>query len=478
MRNRNLWLAIIGLLTVLALWVDFSETRIAIDFLGLHREIRTVLGLDLQGGIQILLEADVPPNQAVDRGNLEDTRRIIENRVNALGVSEPVVQVAGTRRIVVELPGITNLEQAVNTIKQTGLLEFVDAGALPIPEGTTIRTTLDVSLTGTVPLTATPTLPPTPTLTATPTLTETAPMIGTSPVTPTLQVYRTVMTGRNLRSARPELDEFRRPQVAFTLDAEGTRLFAEYTSRNVGRYLCIVLDKKVISCPVIEDAITQGQGVIRLGAESALADAEALAVTLRYGALPVPLKIVDTRNIGPTLGRESIQRSLIAGIVGFATVALFMILYYRLPGVLAVLALSLYAALVFAVFKLLPVTLTLPGIAGFVLSIGMAVDANILIFERLKEELRAGRNLTAAIEYGFERAWPSIRDSNISTLITCVILYIFGMNFGASMVRGFALTLAIGVAASLFTGIWVTRTFLHVLLDRLSAQAYRRWFGI
>lgn len=472
MRNPNLWLAIIGLLAVFALWVDFSETQIALDFLGIHREIRTVLGLDLQGGIQILLEADVPPNQPVDRGNLEDTRRIIENRVNALGVSEPVVQIAGTRRIVVELPGVTNLEQAVNTIKQTGLLEFVDAGATPIPEGTTIRTTLDISPTETVPLTGTPTLTPAPTLT------ETAPITGTAPVSPTERVYRTIMTGRNLRSARPQLDEFRQPEVAFTLDAEGTRLFAEYTSQNVGRYLCIVLDKKVISCPVIQEPITQGQGVIRMGSGSTLADAESLAVTLRYGALPVPLKIVDTRNIGPTLGRESIHRSLIAGIVGFATVALFMILYYRVPGILAVLALSLYTALVFAIFKLLPVTLTLPGIAGFVLSIGMAVDANILIFERLKEELRAGRNLALAIDYGFERAWPSIRDSNISTLITCAILYVFGMNFGASMVRGFALTLAIGVAASLFTGIWVTRAFLHALLDRLSAQAHGRWFGI
>lgn len=472
MRNRNLWLVIIGLLAIFALWVDFSETQIAIDFLGIRREIRTVLGLDLQGGIQILLEADVPPNQPVDRGNLEDTRRIIENRVNALGVSEPVVQIAGNRRIVVELPGVTNLEQAVNTIKQTGLLEFVDAGAAPIPEGTVIRTTLDVSTTETVPLTGTPTLTPTPALT------ETAPLTGTTPVSPTERVYPTVMTGRNLRNARPQLDPFRRPEVAFTLDAEGTRLFAEYTSRNVGRYLCIVLDKKVISCPVIQEPITQGQGVIRMGSGSTLADAEALAVTLRYGALPVPLKIVDTRNIGPTLGRESIHRSLIAGIVGFATVALFMVLYYRVPGILAVLALSLYTALVFAIFKLLPVTLTLPGIAGFVLSIGMAVDANILIFERLKEELRAGRALAMAIDYGFERAWPSIRDSNISTLITCAILYVFGLNFGASMVRGFALTLAIGVAASLFTGIWVTRAFLHVLLDRLSAQAHGRWFGI
>ncbi len=472
MRNRNLGLVIIGLLAALALWVDLSETQIAIDFLGIRREIRTVLGLDLQGGIQILLEADVLPNQPVDRGNLEDTRRIIENRVNALGVSEPVVQIAGTRRIVVELPGVTNLEQAVNTIKQTGLLEFVDAGAAPIPEGATIRTTLDASPTGTLPL------PETPTLTPTPTLTETAPITGTAPMSPTERIYRTIMTGRNLRSARPQLDEFRQPEVAFTLDGEGTRLFAEYTSQNVGRYLCIVLDKKVISCPVIQEPITQGQGVIRMGSGSTLADAERLAVVLRYGALPVPLKIVDTRNIGPTLGRESIHRSLIAGIVGFATVAIFMILYYRVPGVLAVLALSLYTALVFAIFKLLPVTLTLPGIAGFVLSIGMAVDANILIFERLKEELRAGRPLAMAIDYGFERAWPSIRDSNISTLITCAILYVFGLNFGASMVRGFALTLAIGVAASLFTGIWVTRIFLHALLDRLSAQAHPRWFGI
>jgi preprotein translocase subunit SecD len=203
-----------------------------------------------------------------------------------------------------------------------------------------------------------------------------------------------------------------------------------------------------------------------------------MAVQLRYGSLPIPVRIAESKTIGPSLGEDSVRRSIVAGIIGLSIVILFMGLYYRLPGVLADLALGVYALTSLMLFKMIPVVLTLPGIAGFILSIGMAVDANILIFERLKEELRAGRNLRQAIEEAWKRAWPSIRDSNSSTLITCLVLYIFGSTFGASMVKGFSVTLAIGVLVSLFTAVIVTRTFLHVVLDRIKFAEHPRWFGI
>jgi preprotein translocase subunit SecD len=227
------------------------------------------------------------------------------------------------------------------------------------------------------------------------------------------------------------------------------------------------MDKKVIECPVIQSPITGGRGVINggQGAGFTLQSAQNIVIQLKYGALPVPLKVVDSNQVGPTLGAEAIRQSIIAGAIGLGIVLTFMLLYYRLPGLLADLALIIYAAVTFAVFRIIPVTLTLAGIAGFILSIGMAVDANILIFERMKEELRSGRTLRAAIDAGFGRAWTSIRDSNFSTLITCAILFWFGMTFGASIIQGFALTLAIGVVVSLFTAVLVSRTFLHLIVD-------------
>jgi preprotein translocase subunit SecD len=244
----------------------------------------------------------------------------------------------------------------------------------------------------------------------------------------------------------------------------------------VGGFLCIVLDNRVQSCPQIQSAITGGQGVITVG-EGGVDEAQSLLTLLRYGALPLSLQVVSSNTIGPTLGEDSIRASVIAGIIGLSAVALFMILYYRVAGVVAVLALTLYGLVTFALFKLVPVTLTLPGIAGFILSVAVAVDGNTLIFERMKEELRNGRRLGIAVEVGFERAWSSIRDSNISTLITCAILYWFGVNFGASIVKGFALTLAIGVALSLFTSIQVTRSLLHLIIDNVNLEGRPRWFG-
>jgi preprotein translocase subunit SecD len=264
--------------------------------------------------------------------------------------------------------------------------------------------------------------------------------------------------------------------VSFDLTERGAQIFGDYTTAHVGDLLGIVLDGTLISAPVINTPITEGNGIItgRFTSE----EANALAVQLRYGRLPVPLRVAESKTVGPTLGEDSLRKSAQAGVIGMVVVMTFMGLYYRLPGLIADLALLVYALLTFAAFKLIPVTLTLPGIAGFVLSIGVAVDANVLIFERMKEELRAGRTVEQAIELGFSRAWPSIRDSNLSTLITCGILYWFGNAFGASLVKGFSLTLALGVAASLFTAITVTRTFLHVVLDNLRRAGQPRWFGI
>ena len=236
-----------------------------------------------------------------------------------------------------------------------------------------------------------------------------------------------------------------------------------------------MLDKKVISCPQIEGVIDSGKGSISGSFTSE--SANDLAITLRYGRLSVPVEVVESRVVGPTLGADSLNKSLLAGLIGFIVVALFMIIYYRLPGAVAVLSVAIFAAINFALYKLLPVTLSLPGIAGFLLSTGSALDANILIFERLKEELRNGRTLKQAIELGWRRAWPSIRDSNIATIITSVILFWFGSAFGASIVKGFALTLFIGVAVSLFTAILVTRNFLSIVIGFIKPDRHQKWFG-
>jgi len=243
----------------------------------------------------------------------------------------------------------------------------------------------------------------------------------------------------------------------------GTTIFRDFTSANRGKILGIVLDKVVISAPSINDAITDGQGVIT--GKFTREEANNLAVQMRYGSLPIPLKLVQTRLIGPTLGADSLNKSLIAYAIGFAVVLLFMAIYYRVPGLVADVAILAYAVIAFAIFRSIPITLTLSGIAGFILSTGSALDANILSFERMKEELRAGRTVAQAIELGWKRAWPSIRDSNIAALITSGILFWFGSTFGASIVKGFALTLALGVVVSVFTALFVTRNFLGVVMS-------------
>ena len=470
-RNTN-WLILIIFLVILALWIDLSKNisfpnPFNTDQPLFSRNVDTRLGLDLRGGLQTLLEADVPEGQTINSADLAVTRQILDNRANALGVSEVIMQTAGERRIVAEFPGVSNPEEVVASLQQTALLEFVDFGSNPVAVGTKIETdNPSGSSTGAAA---------TPTAEATATSDPNNPAPTPAPTQPAT-VYKTVMTGADLKEAHVSTDSVGQPAVGFTLSDNGAKIFGDYTTSHTGQYLGIVLDKVVISAPVVNTPITDGAGIIQ--GKFTAEEANKLSVQLSYGALPVPVKVVESRTVGATLGEESVRKSLVAGIIGLSVVILFMLLYYRLPGFIADLALIVYALLSLALFKLIPVVLTLPGIAGFILSIGMAVDANILIFERLKEELRAGRNLRQAIDLGWSRAWPSIRDSNTSSLITCAILYVFGNTFGASMVKGFSVTLALGIAVSLFTAIIVTRTFLHTLLDNVKLSDRPGWFGL
>jgi len=461
-RRNNVIFILILLLVAAVIWVDVTPTITIGNF---SRSLQTKLGLDLQGGLQVLMEVDKPADYVVDPQSLKDAKQILENRSNGLGVSEVVFQIAGNRRIVGEFPGLTNTEDVIKVLKETGELEFIDMGSTPLPEGTIVKTD-----SGSSANTNSATVP---------TSTVDSSATGAIPTQiPAETVYHTIMTGSALKEVsvgrNSTTGEY---YIGFVLTDDGSKIFKDFTSNNIGKYLAISLDKKLISVPVIQTAITEGSGQISGGGFTE-ESSNALAIQLRYGALPIPLKVVESRAIGPTLGQDSVRKSLLAGGIGLAIVMLFMALYYRLPGLLADVALIIYAGITYALFRLIPVTLTLPGIAGFVLSIGMAVDANILIFERLKEELLAGRTLKQAVDLGWKRAWSSIRDSNISTLITCVILFWFGSAFGASLVKGFSLTLALGVLVSMFTAIIVTRTFLHITLDRIDFTGHHKWFGL
>ncbi len=479
MRERNTALLVgIVILAIVLIWIDLPDNpgiHIHWNFINFDKDIRVHQGLDLQGGLQVLLEADVPEGTEIDSEAIDTAKVIVENRVNGLGVTEPLVQKRGERRIIVELPGIEDPELAIATIQETGLLEFIDAGYTFLAPGTKVETDYLAGGEEGTPTEATPV--ETPTGEGTP---EAEPA---STAEPAPVVYHTVIAGAGLKDAGVTVVQdagSTLPVVAFELKPEAASTFAQHTASHRGQYLAIVLDKTIVSSPVIEDAIPDGKGIIR--GRFTPAEAQALAVKLRYGALPVPLRIETTRTVGPTLGQDSVRKSITAGAIGLSVVFLFMLVYYRFPGFLADLALAIYALLNFAIYKFgLPplfsyVTLTLPGIAGFLLSTGMAVDANILIFERMKEELRAGRSLGAAIEAGFNRAWTSIRDSNISTIITCAILFYFGSTFGASMVKGFALTLIIGVITSMFTAVTITRTFIRFTFDVFGGSLRdKRW---
>ncbi len=405
------------------------------------RNLDFQLGLDLQGGLQVLMVADLPEGRSVSSQDMATARTIVENRVNALGLTEPVVQVQGGERIVVEIPGIEDPAQAVDTIRETAMLEFVTP-----PAGLNAEL-LYMLRESQIPISTTH-------------LMSDAEIQSVSAMTDVL-LFQTELTGGDLDSAyvvrNPNTSQ---PLVAIEFKSEGASKFASYTASHIGDTLCIVLDKRILSCPSIQTSIPSGKATIE--GSFTYESASQLAVQLQYGALPIPLKIESYKAIGPSLGALSVEKSVRAGIVGLAVVFLFMLIYYRLNGLAADLALALYVLLNLFLYKLVPVTMTLPGIAGFLLSVGMAVDANILVFERMKEELRHGRLLKRAAEAGFSRAWTSVRDSNLATLLTCLILYLFGNAFAASLVKGFALTLAIGTVINLFTAIVVTRTFIRI----------------
>lgn len=431
-RRDFVWLVAIIMVVAAALWVVQNPS------------FPIMQGLDLQGGLQVLLEADVPPEQDISPDQMDTARQIIDRRVNALGVTEPLVQTEGDRRILVELPGIDNPDEAISLIQETALLEFIDSGSTPLPEGMCVRTTHDEG----------------------PSRCEFASgESAADPITNPAPTFETVLTGAALRQANSERTEFGEFLVSFALQPEAAEDFETYTRENQGQFLTIVLDKEVISSPRIS-AVIKDAGTITGNFD--LEEADRLALQLRFGSLPVPLRIESTRQIGATLGEQSVEASVRAGAIGLMVVLLFMLLYYRLAGALADVALIIYAVLNVAVFMFIPITLTLPAITGFLLSTGMAVDANVLVFERMKEEIRNGASMREAIITGFDRAWTSIRDSNIATLVICLILWIFGRNFGASTVQGFAITLAIGVLISMFTAVFVTRTLVRIVMGRTS----------
>jgi preprotein translocase subunit SecD len=448
MRNTTISLILIAVLTALAVYivlpVPHPDWLVRSDATSKPTSLELKLGLDLQGGTQVMLEADVPAGRELQAGAIDTARNIVERRVNSLGVSEAVVQAQGDTRVTAELPGVSNPDQAIETIRSTGQLEFVDPQGLNLQQGMIINTTNKP--TAVQDFLAGPNADPT--------------------LTPYgEQLFTTAMTGDVLRTAITRQDQFGQWEIGFELTGEGNDQFFNYTSAHIGQPMAIILDGVVLSAPVINAAI-RDQGVI--SGQFSEQEASSLAIQMRYGALPVPLKVVDVRSISATLGADSVSNSVIAGLIGMAAVFIFMVLMYRVPGLLANFALVIYVFFNLAIYKLIPVTLTLAGIAGFLLSVGMAVDANILIFERLKEELRSGRSPRLATEAGFSRAWPAIFDSNLTTLISCAVLYVFGNQFGASIVKGYALTLGLGVILSMFTAIIVTRTFMRVLLSNRS----------
>ena len=388
------------------------------------------LGLDLSGGTHLLYRADVSkiPEAEIDDA-MSSLRDVIERRVNIFGVSEPVVQVeksgigSATReeRLIIELPGVTDLKSAVAAIGATPTLDFLLLQKGLSPNDLSSTSSLDA--------------------------------FGGNPF------VETGLSGKLLSKAQltfnPTTGE---PEVTVKFNAEGEKLFADITRDHTGEYLGIFLDGGLMSIPVIRQEIKGGEAQITGG--FAVDEAKALVRNLNYGALPVPIEIISSETIGASLGDKAVTAGVMAGIWGFAFVALFLVLWYRLPGLVSVLALSLYVVIMLVAFKLIPVVLTAAGIAAFILSIGMAVDANILIFERMKEELKSGKKLGESMQEGFARAWPSIRDSNTSSMITAVILYWLGTS---AVIKGFALVFFIGVLASMFTAITASRLYLYSL---------------
>lgn len=550
--RQKIWFSIfliliLALLAGLVDWPKGPDPTIA----GKKREIKVHLGLDLQGGTHLEYQADITDIPQKDQPSaVEGVRDVIERRVNALGIGEPLVQtskVGSDWRVIIELPGVTDVNEAISMIGETPLLEFKTFDPNAQTELTPAEQKEVDDFNAQAESNAGDILNQ---VLADPTkFTEIAKKKSEDPgsavkggelgwfakgamvkefeqaifaeevandqIIPRLIKTQfgyhiikkndertsgamlieiegqeqevegqkeisashiliktksaidylkfedawkyTGLTGKQLERVFVDFEQNTgAPEVTLIFNDEGKKLFAKITEKNVGNRVGIFLDEFPVSTPTVQEKIPGGRAQIT--GSFTIKEAKDLAMRLNAGALPVPIELISQQNVGPTLGRISVEKSFLAGIIGVILIALFMLIYYRLPGLLAVIALAVYGLVVLALFKLIPVTLTLAGVAGFILSIGMAVDANVLIFERLREELRAGKPMDLAQAEGFKRAWTSIRDGNISTLITCAILYWFG----SSMVRGFGLTLGLGVLVSMFSAIVITKTFLKV----------------
>lgn len=431
-KSPRIILLLIIALTVAALYIDIPNIKIfnreishpQINLGNFTRDLKPKLGLDLAGGVQLTLSADMTGIDKQDQDTaLESAKNIIENRINSLGVAEPVIQTAkrqGQHRLIIEIPGISDVDAAVSSVKKTAHLEFRTLKADLSPEAT---------------------------ISALPENFESTGLTGSQ--------LKRAQAAPGQATAQVQIPGY---VVSLEFNEDGAKLLEQITTDNLQKPMAMFLDGKPLSWPppVIQSIITDGSAQISGNFTSD--EARQLAIQLNAGALPIPLTIESQTRVGPTIGQESIDKSIIATSIGLLSVAVFIVIYYRLLGIFAILALLIYTIIVFAIFKIIPVTLTLAGIAGFILSIGMAVDANVLIFERIKEELKNKRPKHDAFFAGFNRAWTSIRDSNISSLITCAILF----NFGTGPVRGFALTLAIGILISMFSAIIVTRNLLRV----------------
>ena len=419
---------VILVIALLAVFIDLPRKTLGMTWLPTNVagvDFRTVLGLDLQGGIRVTLEAQPQQGKELTDDQVATARDIIERRVAGIGVSEPHVRTEtagdGSRRIVVEVPGVSDEQQVRNLVGSTGQLQFID------PQGQQLTRDQDIR-----------------------------PLLESGQV-------RELFNGGQIdpSSVAPDA-QGNVIGVSFTLNSPGREIWCDFTTANVRRPGPIALDGRIITTPEIESAICGGQTIITVGTVGAEAEAERtnLYNTLRFGALPISLSEAGVERIAPTLGADFLVQALVAGAVGLLLVLFYMVAYYRLPGVLAAIALIFYTLVTYAVFRTIHVTLTLAGVAAFILSIGMAVDANILIFERMKEEIRAGKTLGPAIEAGFNRAWSSILDSNVSSLLIAGWLYWVG----TTAVRGFALVLAIGVLVSMFSAVTVTRTMLRYVV--------------
>ena len=423
----------VALIAVFAVFIDIPKHQFSFPFncpgiclrvggFSVNQEIKTHLGLDLQGGIQLVLQMktdEIPAGQSVPDYN-ERARRVIDRRINGLGVSEPVIQAIGDDKILVQLPGIDDLQQANDIATRQAKLE------IKVPDKDTPGTFKSLQ-------------PP--------------------------------LTGEHLNPTYVTFDSANQPVVNFEFTGSDADRWVQLSKDYLNQPVQITLDGQQISAPTIQVVFTSGLGIIQ--GRFTVDEAKQLSLLINSGALPVSLQVIQSSRVEPTLGRDSVNRSLIAGAVGLLLVAFFMLVYYRLPGAIAVLALLYYTALTYAIFRLVPVTLTLAGIAGFILSIGMAVDANVLTFERLKEELRSGKSLRVAVEEGRKRAFPSILYSNLATILTAAILF----ELGTGTVKGFALTLGIGVAVSFFTAVIVTQMLLHGVIEFASLRR-RALYGV